>query len=111
MLTMKDYFSDTNGKQTMMKQGLIAEITTHNNKITKAMELLLNGDIEAEDFKSIKVKAEEAIVRLEAKTFRPARQKSTESKIQWICTGRLNLKKLGLMYLYGTIEQKRMIIG
>jgi hypothetical protein len=42
-------------------------ITALNNKITKARELLLNDDIEAADFRAVKMEAEREITVLESK--------------------------------------------
>jgi site-specific DNA recombinase len=45
----------------------IDRITALNNKVTKARELLLNDDIDAADFRAVKVEAEREINTLESK--------------------------------------------
>ncbi len=52
---------DNNRKQ------LIEQITGHNNKLTKARELLLNEEICSADYRLIKTETESKIMLLEAR--------------------------------------------
>jgi site-specific DNA recombinase len=73
---------------------------------------LLDGDIEAEDFKTIKSQVDQQVTRLEAKLSEHLGKKDESAEIQRIIHKAVeNLKKLDLLYLYGTIEQKRTLIG
>jgi len=45
---------------------LAKQLIAANNKLSRARELLLFGDLEANDYKSIKTECEENIVRIEA---------------------------------------------
>ena len=111
-IELNDFFADNTAQNKMMKKGLMAEISTFNIKIDKARELLLEGNIEADDFRTIKIQAEQQIVRLEAKLAEHLGKKDEAAEIsRTIHKVVMNLKKLDLYYLYGTIEQKRMMIG
>jgi site-specific DNA recombinase len=49
------------------KKRMILQVSELNNRITKARELLLSGDIEATDFRTVKTDCEKQITVLEAK--------------------------------------------
>lgn len=55
----------------------LSKISEHNGRITKARELLLSDAIDPNDYKKIKLEAEEQITRLEAK---PEELKSKNSQ-------------------------------
>ncbi len=62
---VKDLFEKQFSKKTSGTKMLLDEIGKLNEKVSKARELLLNGDIEPADFKQIKTDAEQKILRLE----------------------------------------------
>lgn len=66
MVITKVYKNRTQHEQ-VDKRSVLEEIEKQNNKVSKAREFLLNGDIEPSDFKAIKADCEESIRRLEAK--------------------------------------------
>ncbi len=84
----------------------------HSNRITKARELLLNDDIEPEDYKIIKREAEEKIIRLEAKINNLSVNGNNFEDINGILYKAVeNLKNLDMLYLNADIKGKRNIIG
>jgi site-specific DNA recombinase len=107
-----DFFRDGQQQDLKQKKEIITQITEQNNKITKARELLLNGDIEADDFKKMKKNAEDNILRLEAILAENQHKKSDHSNVSGLIYHVIeNLKNLYLMYIEADIEKKRRIIG
>jgi site-specific DNA recombinase len=62
-----DQYKNGHLEAASSKKQYIDRITVLNNKITKARELLLNEDIEAADFRAVRVEAEKEITVLESK--------------------------------------------
>ena len=62
-----DAYIDATKGETQNKTNYIVEITELSNRITKARELLLNGDLDGSDYKTIKTESEHQIAILEAK--------------------------------------------
>ncbi|MBC7616013.1 MAG: hypothetical protein H7202_08105 [Pedobacter sp.] len=89
---------------------IISKITGQDNKITKGRELLLNGDIESDDFKKMKKNAEDNLIRLEAGLAKNQHKMSDYSNASGLIYHVVeNLKKLYLMYIEADIEKKRKI--
>src|SRR5690606_5239105 len=87
-------------------------ISEQNNVLTKVRALLLSDDIDIEDYKIMKSKCEDKIVRLEAQLNELKSKASVETDINEIVDeALLRLKKLMELYSNGNIEQKRYIIG
>lgn len=62
-----DVFKDQHSVTSGSRKQYIDRITVLNNKVNKARELLLNDDIEAADFRAVKMEAEREITVLESK--------------------------------------------
>jgi site-specific DNA recombinase len=62
-----DVYKNEHLMTSSSRKQYIDRITGLNNKITKARELLLNDDIEAADFRAVKMEAEREIAVLESK--------------------------------------------
>jgi hypothetical protein len=88
------------------------EITINQNKINKARELLLTGDIESDDYRAIKKDcekniaiAEEALNDLNSKVY-------TLERLEPIVNKAIHtLSSLNLIYSKSSTEEKRKIIG
>ena len=80
-----------------------------HKQLSKARELLLCGDIEADDYRTIKAGTEEKINRLEAK-LTASLTDSTNIEPLWD-RAISNISQLDFLYENGSIIQKRKIIG
>ena len=88
---------------------IIKSIAEVNNKLSRARELLLNGDIDGNDFRLIKTESEDKITRLEAKL---SDLSVTTINIDSVLNKAIkNLTNLASMYQNGNIALKREIIG
>ena len=94
------------------KKLFILHITNNNNRITKARELLLNGDLDQFEYKIIKKEAEEMIVRLEAILNDFAFNSNVSYNIEGLVYKAVeNLQELDLLYLNADVDGQRFIIG
>jgi site-specific DNA recombinase len=90
----------------------IERITNLNNKITKARELLLNDDIEAADFRAVKIEAEREITILESKIDELQVNKLSVSDLEKTLDAALgNLAALVNIYCKSDRYVKRKLIG
>jgi site-specific DNA recombinase len=90
----------------------IDHITIHNNKLTKARELLLNGDIDGADYKAIKSENEHKIVVLEAKLSEIGTEVIKVQDLEPIVDGAIStLTKIGVIYWKSEPDIQRKIIG
>ena len=91
------------------KKEIVSKIEILNHKIKTARELLLKGDIDGTDYKTIKTESEEQITSLEVKLFEASTpQINIENKLKNAVNVLLNLD---LLYKNGNITLKREIIG
>ncbi len=90
-------------------QQLKIRLQDENNKLSKARELLLCGDIEADDYRMMKADADKEINRLEAKL--TSTITDTQNVEPLWDKAISNLSQLGYLYETGTTTQKRKIIG
>ena len=102
------YKAKTHAQHNEVQQ-LKIQLEESNKRLSKARELLLCGDIEADDYRTIKSESEERINRLEAKltasvtditNIEPLWDKAISS-----------ISQLDVLYENGTVIQKRKIIG
>lgn len=94
------------------RKQLVADISAQNNLLTKIRALLLSDDIDIQDYKIMKSKCEEKIVRLEAQLKELKDRAGVKSDINEIVDEALiRLKKLTELYSKGNIDEKRYIIG
>ena len=90
-------------------QQLKMQLEEANKRLSKARELLLCGDIEADDYRTIKAESEERINRLEAKL---STSVTDITNIEPLWDKAIsNISQLDVLYENGTVTQKRKIIG
>jgi site-specific DNA recombinase len=106
-----DVYSDTHQLTSNSRKQYIDRITALNNKITKARELLLNDDIEAADFRAVKMEAEREIQVIESKISELRTNSMSIGEIEKVLDGAIaNLCALDKIYCKsGTYEKKRII--
>jgi len=100
--------SKTNIQRTEAKQ-LSTQLEEANKRLSKTRNLLLAGDIEADDYRVIKSETEEKINRFEAKL--AVSVKDTTDIEPLINTAISNISQLEILYTKGSVTQKRKIIG
>ncbi|MES1223366.1 MAG: hypothetical protein ABUT20_48170 [Bacteroidota bacterium] len=111
------------------RKRMMQQVSELNNRIVRARDLLLSGDIEATDFRTIKMDCEKQITILEAKlhstwgdggkmdevsTARERMNISTANEndiIHILDKAVNNLAKLDSIYLEATTIKKRQIVG
>lgn len=100
----KEYASKGDGRNEILNK-----INAFNAKVNKGRELLLNGDLDGNDFRLIKVESENQITRLEAQL---AELSTQTFNIESILVKAINnLTNLVSLYQNGDISLKREIIG
>ena len=77
-----DTYKSQNTSQLISRSELLKEINDLNSRIAKARELLLNGDIDGADYKTIKSENEYKINVLEAKLAEAAAVNSKAENIE-----------------------------
>ena len=109
----KQVINEVNSHQTDNLNGerkvFLAQIEEQNNRISKARELLLNGQLEGSDYRLIKSEAEQKISVLEAKiTSYTSAVRNIENTLNNATSA---LSSLDTLYKEGDLEVKRQIIG
>jgi site-specific DNA recombinase len=105
------YANDYHSIGAQRKQ-FIERITALNNKITKARELLLNDDIDAADFKAVKVEAEREITVLESKINELQENKMSIAEVEKTLDSALEkLTAIDKIYCNSDHYAKRKLIG
>ncbi len=87
---------------------LTIQLREANARLSKARDLLLSGDIDVEDYSTIKSESEEKIQRLEAK-LTVSIIETTE--IESLLNKASNISQPDILYMNGSITRKRKIIG
>lgn len=91
------------------RKAVLAQMDEQNCKLSKARELLLSDAIEPADYKAIKAECEEELRKLEAKlSSAPPKRESINEVLEKACQ---TLGNLDVLYLNGTVEQRRRLIG
>ncbi|HEY2580522.1 MAG TPA: recombinase family protein [Mucilaginibacter sp.] len=94
------------------KKQYIDGITTLNNKITKARELLLNDDIDASDFRAVKAEAEREIAVLESKISELHVNKMSIAEVEkTLDSALIKLTALNTIFCNSDHYAKRKLIG
>lgn len=89
----------------------ITEITTQHNRVTKARELLLSGDLDADDYKTVKNDCDAKITRLEA-LLEDLETPASINHLNPIVNRVVSyLSRLDINYLDADISKKRELIG
>lgn len=104
-----DAFRDrTKALQDDRKQ-VLQQLNEQQNRLSKARELLLTGDIDPADYKTMKAEYERKIAMLEAKLSQFANNSDNIDRL--LNTALNNLSKLDVLFENGNISEKRDIIG
>ena len=82
-----------------------------NGRLSKARDLLLSGDIEPVDYRTIKKECEDKLVRLEAKLAETSANNISISIDKLIDTAVSTLSRLDLLYSEADTTKKREIIS
>ncbi|MDT0641557.1 recombinase family protein [Zunongwangia sp. F363] len=109
----KEIITSVYKAKTKDRTGTIQQLKVHlqeeNNKLSKARELLLCGEIEAVDYRMMKADAEKTINRIEAKLTSTI---TDTHNIEPLWDKAIsNLSQLDSLYESGSTIQKRKIIG
>jgi site-specific DNA recombinase len=102
------YKTQTHAQRNEVQQ-LKIQLEEANKRLSKVRELLLCGDIDADDYRTIKAESEERINRLEVKLTASLRE-TTNIEPLWD-KAISNISQLDVLYERGTLTQKRKIIG
>lgn len=107
-----DAYSNSRQTGRDARRQYIDQITIHNNKLTKARELLLNGDIDGADYKAIKSENEHKIIVLEAKLSEIGTEVIKVQDLEPIVDGAIStLTKIDVIYWKSDPDIQRKIIG
>ena len=109
----KEVLASTFKSKTRLQRDEVKQLSVQleeaNKRLSKARDLLLAGDIEADDYRIIRSESEEKIHRLEAKLTAPVTETTDiEPLLNKLVS---NISQLDLLYVNGSIIQKRKIIG
>jgi site-specific DNA recombinase len=110
VVTTKVYKSRTQ-RDLSGKREIAEEIEMHSLKITKARNLLLDGHIEADDFKALKSDCEEKMLRLEAKlaniSSKPLMKTGIETLVEKVI---ISFSKLNELFLSADVKKQRHMV-
>lgn len=104
---------ETYGKQQQTgSRQILNEIKKQNDRLSNARELLLNGDIEADDFKIMKTEAEKKILQLETDLAETKSNFSTADNLDQLMKKAVTASvQLDTLYHDGDTRQKREVVG
>ena len=110
---IKDKYFEVAGDTGKDRNNYIKQITDEHNRITKARELLLIGDIDGVDFKAIKSESEQRILVLEAKleTLRNAAFIDYNAVEILLDDAIVTLTKLNTIFCKSDVSEQRKLIG
>ncbi len=106
---INNIYKDKTRMKRVATQQLKTQLEEANKRLSKARELLLIGDIEADDYRIIKAESESRITRLEAELVASSQNVSIAPAL-WDQAIE-NISQLDVLYEKGSVEQKRKIIG
>ncbi len=107
-----DEYSKGHQQTSDTRKQYIERITALNNKVTKARELLLNEDIDASDFRAVKVEAKREISILECKISELQINKMGIAEVEkTLDTALVKLTDLKAIYSNSDNYQKRKIVS
>jgi len=111
MVILDEYANDTLDNKEY-KTYLAKQLTESNNKLTRARELLLLGDIDGNDYKTLKLECEENIVKTEVKLDEIEKKKYTIAQLEPILDDAIfTLTRLFPIFTKSAINDKRRLIG
>ena len=106
---IREAYEEMGSSQKENKKALILQVSELNNRITKARELLLAGDIDGSDYKTIKTDCERQIIVLEAKIGSITDQKEDLGPILDKAVD--TLTKIDRIYAEANTMKKRELVG
>lgn len=106
-----DTYKSQNTTQLVSRSELLKQINDLNSRIGKARELLLNGDIDGADYKTIKSENEYKVNVLEAKLAEAALNVKAENIEPMLRKAVSKLTRLNSIYSKSTTSDKRELIG
>ena len=110
---ISSYYNDDNRTRDN-RSVILKDISALNDKLTRARELLLNGDLDAADYKIVKTETEGRLLILEVKLSEVANGNSQRKIIDItpIVNGAImNLTRLRAIYCRSDSSEKRALIG
>lgn len=111
MVILDEYANDTVGYKEY-KISLAKQLTELNNRLSKARELLLAGDLDNAEYKEIKAACERGILVTEAQLAELGKNKYTKSQLEPIIDKAITtFANLNVIYCKSTDEEKRRLIG
>ena len=109
---ISDVYKSQNLTQNVSKSELLKEMNLLNGRTAKARELLLNGEIDSGDYKTIKSENEYKINVLDAKIAEAAQSNLRTVNIEPLLRKAIGkITQLDAMYLKSTTSDKRELIG
>lgn len=106
---IRDVYSGRTKSQRSDVRQLKTQLDELSRRLSKARDLLLAGDIEADDYRAIKSETEEKANRIEAKlTAASGPSIDIEPLLDMAIS---NISRLDVLYEQGTVIQRRKIIG
>ena len=106
-----DTYKSQSTTQLISRSELLKQINDLNSRVAKARELLLNGDIDGADYKTIKSENEYKVNVLEAKLAEAALNSKAENIEPILRKAIINLTQLNAIYSKSTTSDKRELIG
>ncbi|AMR33114.1 hypothetical protein A0256_17675 [Mucilaginibacter sp. PAMC 26640] len=111
IVILDEYANDTVGYKEY-KISLAKQLTEFNNRLSKARELLLAGDLDSADYKGIKADCERGILITEAQLAELGKNKYTKSQLEPIIDKAIaTYANLSVIYCKSNDEEKRRLIG
>jgi site-specific DNA recombinase len=105
-------YKNQNSTQVTSRYDLLKEINDLNSRVSKARELLINGDIDGADYKTVKTENEHKINILEARLSEAAAINTKAENIEPIIRKAITkLTQLNLIYSKSEVSEKRQLIG
>lgn len=110
-MVITDTYNNQNNQKDNRSE-LLKEINNLNEKLSRARKLLLNGDIDGSDYKTIKSETEHKLEVLEVKLADTIIAKKQKEDIVPIVVKAIEkLTRLDIMYSESTTSQKRELVG
>ncbi len=94
------------------KASLARQLTEHSNKLAKARELVLTGDIDGPDYREMKLECERNIALVDAQLAELGKNSYSQRRLAPIIDNAIStLTMLNVIYCKSGTEEKRRLIG
>ena len=111
-IVLKQVYEQTRSDNSYNSKSTTNELNNAQDRLKRARELLLAGDIDGGDYKKIKEETESQLRRLEAELADALEQQKKKVDIDKLLDNSIDvLSKLDITYLKANIETKRKLIG